>query len=286
MLVAKRDPFDPAAQNPSHSDFAAHSRARPRFARTMTALQMLGTLLGIPLALASGYTMYRVNFSPEASCQTLRSTIVSMLDKSVDARTRHMLVRKDVEKFEQTCSSVDPDATAAFKALLDSDRRAASRPRVESKPVAEKARETEAVRKSDPKKEAHEAAVPEKPEPHDTTMSDTAWLAAVRGALTADDAAAPKVAPAQMAPVSAPAAHEAGPKPELRTSLPPAPPPISAPPATAPVLPPAANVATVPAAPPDADHPVPPAAVPMIAESRPHGWVGHIPFVGQMLDSK
>ena len=119
MLVARRDPFHPGAQHDPHSDFDSAPRpARaPRLMRTMSALQMIGTLLAIPLGLGSAYTMYRANFSVEASCQSLRANIVSMLDKSVDARTRHMLVHRDVVTFEQSCGGVDPDATAAFKAL-------------------------------------------------------------------------------------------------------------------------------------------------------------------------
>ena len=64
----------------------------------MSALQMIGTLLAIPLGIGSAYSMYRANFSAETTCQSLRANIVSMLDKSVDARTRHMLVRRDVDR--------------------------------------------------------------------------------------------------------------------------------------------------------------------------------------------
>ena len=89
-------------------------------------LQVVGSLLAIPVGLASGYSIYRANFSVETTCQSLRANIVSMIDKSVDAGTRRMLVRRDVETFEQTCGTVDPDATAAFKALLAADKPAAA----------------------------------------------------------------------------------------------------------------------------------------------------------------
>ena len=61
---------------------------RPRLARTVTVLQMVGSLLAIPVGLGSAYSIYHANFSPESACQTLRANIVSMLDKSVDAATR------------------------------------------------------------------------------------------------------------------------------------------------------------------------------------------------------
>jgi hypothetical protein len=304
MLVAKRDPFHPGAQDNSHPALAYDGRAprMPRLARTMSGLQMLGTLLAIPLGLASGYTMYRSNFSPDATCQSLRANIVSMLDKSVDARTRHMLVRKDVEAFERSCGSVDPDATAAFKALLASDQAAAHAP-AEARPAEEKQKEI--VRKVEAAKADVHEAVAEKPKPRarEATLSDAAWLAAVRGALTPAEVQAAKPAEPQKAVASAPPAvapvrvvHEAHPKNELRTSLPPSAPPVSAPPVgaeAAPALPPPATIVTAPgAAPqPDADHPVPPASVPIVAETQPsdqphRSWVGEIPFVGKMIEAK
>ena len=154
MLVAKRDPFHPGAHDNSHSDFDIGPRpARaPRLARTMSALQMVGTLLAVPLGIGSAYTMYRANFSAESTCQSLRASIVSMLDKNVDAHTRHLLARHDVETFEKSCASVDPDATAAFKALLAADAKPAPA-HAEAKPAAVKQPEEkpkELVRKAEP----------------------------------------------------------------------------------------------------------------------------------------
>jgi len=326
MLVAKRDPFHPAAQNHPHSDLFAGPRAAhtPRFSRAMSALQMVGTLLAIPVGLASGYSMYRANFSVDTTCHSLRANIVSMLDKSVDPRTRHILVRHDVETFEQTCGGVDPDATAAFKALLAADQPAAAAPspvvrHVEAKPVEEKPKEV--ARKAEPKPAtaapptAIVAIAPEaKPAQAEVTasISDSAWLAAVRGALkpeasspaapaeeTAKTASLPAAEPAQ------PAAREAHPKQDLRVSIPasapatttPGPVPLSAPvteaPSVAPPLPPPATIATVPAPTQDGDHPVPPGAVPtpVLAapvepqhQSRFGAIVGQIPFVGQIIE--
>ena len=154
MLVAKRDPFHPGAHDNSHSafDLGARPARAPRLARTMSVLQMVGTLLAVPLGIGSAYTMYRANFSAESTCQSLRVSIVAMLDKNVDAHTRHLLARHDVETFEKSCASVDPDATAAFKALLAAD--AMPKPaRTEAKPAEVKPPEEkpkEVARKAEP----------------------------------------------------------------------------------------------------------------------------------------
>ena len=63
-------------------------------ARFMTVLQLAGSLLAIPVGLASAYSMYRANFSVETTCQSLRSNIVGMIDKQIDAGTRRMLARR------------------------------------------------------------------------------------------------------------------------------------------------------------------------------------------------
>jgi hypothetical protein len=315
MLVARRDPFHPGAQDNPHSDFGIGPRpARaPRLIRAMSALQMFGTLLAVPLGIGSAYTMYRANFSPETTCQSLRASIVLMLDKNVDAHTRHMLARHDVEAFEKTCAHVDPDATAAFKSLLSADNAAKAAP-AETKPVAVKQAEEKpkdvvrkvepapALRKSiasevksepkvdktetraEPKAEAKAEARPEpRAEPREAAVSDTAWLAAVRGALAAKQQDEQAVKAEPVAPVAIVA-----PQPQAMA------PPVSI---VAPPLPPAATVATAPAPMQDRDHPVPPAAIPeqpvandVVAERavRPQqgSWVGHIPFVGKMLEAK
>ena len=90
-----------------------------KLTRFVTAIQLVGSLLAVPIGIASAYSFYRANFSPDTTCQNLRSGIVAMLDKSVDAATRRILVRRDVEAFEKACGTVDPDATAAFKTLLN-----------------------------------------------------------------------------------------------------------------------------------------------------------------------
>jgi hypothetical protein len=192
MLVASRDPFHPGANNMSSSQGVAS-----RFGRAMGAVQIIGTLLAIPVGIGSAITMYRANFSAETTCQSLRANIVAMLDKSVDATARHMLVRRDVATFEATCRTVDPDAVAAFTALLAADRKAAA-------PVA-----PAVARIAEPKPEAGnrkaelrpDFAAKEKPvkstiavsdaAPAQREASDAIWIDAVRRALGAPAADAP-----------------------------------------------------------------------------------------------
>jgi hypothetical protein len=117
MLVATRDPM-PAPGAHDGSPRPPHLPGHSRSTRFMTAMQVLGSVLAIPVGLASAYSVYRANFSVDTTCQTLRANIISMLDKKLDPTTQRMLVRHDVETFEKTCGGVDPDAEAAFKALL------------------------------------------------------------------------------------------------------------------------------------------------------------------------
>lgn len=218
MLVASRDPFHGTHDVPP----APH--AGGRIARTMSLLQVVGTVLAIPVGLGSAYSMYKNNFTAEASCQALRANIIQILDKSVDASARHMLVRRDVEAFEKTCGGVDPDAAAAFKGLLASDktlvaaapRRVEVQPKAaETKPAEAKAVEAKTVeaksveaktaeakpveRRIETKVEvaaklpvvkpaAPVAAVAVAVPPRDAVKSDTEWLDAVRGALKAPPA--------------------------------------------------------------------------------------------------
>ena len=121
MLVATRDPMpSPGAHDdrprPPHMPMAS------RGTRFVAAMQIAGSVLAIPVGLASAYSVYRANFSVDTTCQTLRANIIAMIDKKLDATARRMLVRHDVETFERTCGGVDPDAEAAFKTLLAADR--------------------------------------------------------------------------------------------------------------------------------------------------------------------
>ena len=174
---------------------AAHQAGRASgLTRVVSTVQIVGSLLAVPLGLASGYSMYRANFSPETTCQTLRGNIIAMLDRSVDASTRRMLVRRDIAAFEESCGAVDPDAHAAFKALLalppaPVTAAVAPAPKLRAAlPATEVARkvETKTEIKTEPKAEAKAEPKSEaKVEQRDAGLSDTRWLAAVRQAIVA-----------------------------------------------------------------------------------------------------
>lgn len=210
MLVARRDPpFDGDAQGAVPANLSAYPvRKASKLARFVTAIQMVGSLLAVPVGIASAYSFYRANFSPETTCQSLRSNIVAMLDRSVDAATRRVLVRRDVEAFEKTCGTVDPDATTAFKALLAVDKTAAPAAAAPSAPKAQRSETVtkEPVRKTEPRpqtpaaKQPVTAAAPVVAEPvrRDPAISDTQWLDAVREALVThkDETRPPAAKPA------------------------------------------------------------------------------------------
>jgi hypothetical protein len=271
MLSARRDPFHPAVHYAAPA--AAHA---PHATRFMTALQIIGSVLAIPVGLASGYSIYHANFSPEARCQGLRANIISMLDKSADASTLRMLVRRDVAAFEGSCDAVDPDAVAAFKTLLATGPALAAAVPAQAAPLPAPPPKAAAATPA-PAKPAQTVA---KPARREAAASDANWLAAVRRALIhapvtrAEAAEASAVAPAAARPI-APQAHM--------------------PHATrAPALPPAASVATVPA--PASDHPVPPAPIPeaaplpkpaATASAERHsgfsGLIAQIPLLGRVV---
>jgi hypothetical protein len=299
MLVARRDPpFHADAHNAASADFSAYPPPPVhRLSRFTTAMQLLGSLVAVPVGLASAYSLYHATFSVEASCQSLRAGIVAMLDKSVDATTRRMLVRRDVVTFEQNCATVDPDATTAFKALLAAEKMAAVAPTVPpanvTAPAVRKLPSGEVV----PKEQAHKAeprpqqiakqppsdvatdvAGPVRREP---TVSDAQWVDAVRQALVthSDEPAQPDHAKAQVAqPVEL--------RPAQQERITPA---LVAPPAT-PLAVPIARQA-------DADHPVPPGVIPDSApppngakpdeqsHSRVRRWIAKVPLLGNVVEN-
>jgi hypothetical protein len=294
MLVARRDPFHVGAQDAAfhqRPDFAA-GRV-PRFARAITVLQVVGSLLAIPVGLASAYSMYRANFSVETTCESLRANIFAMIDKNVDAGARRILVRRDVEKFEQTCGAVDPDAKAAFKVLLAADRPAV--------PPTEKPRETEPRPDAATMQPAAKAnpVVAAAPTRNDAAVSDRLWLDAVRQALLAhgEAAPAPDVAkpPVVATSAAAPALRSARPEATLPAHAPAfaAAPPL----AIAPALPPATTVATPAMPQADDDHPLPPASIPDPVppanadaakpgepeRSRIGKWIAHVPLLSTVI---
>jgi hypothetical protein len=314
MLVARRDPpFESGAQNPLHPHMHMHMpRQSSRFG---SALQIVGTLIGIPVGLATIYSVYHSSFTVEARCETLRANIVGLLDKSADASTLRMLVKRDVTTFDDTCGAVDPDAVKAFKHLLAARttpapqiapvapalppqqtahepvqkpvqkpvelvKQAAPPPQpapaiVESKPVRSDAKTSDA-KASDVKTSDMKAA---DVKASDSGTSDEKWVASVREALihspTHDDAAG--AAPSQPAP-----------PPRVLGTLPTLPPASLAPPA-APSLPAPVAVAAPPAPPPAADHPVPPGSIPEAAladkpaETSNHSWMSKVPILNRVV---
>ena len=292
MVVARRDPpLHVDARDAASPNFSAYPAPKAsKLARFVTVIQMTGSLLAVPVGIASAYSFYRANFSPETTCQSLRNNIVALLDKSVDVTTRRALVRRDVETFEKTCGTVDPDATAAFKTLLAVEKAAAPAAVAPSAPKVQHNETAAAKNKVEPRPQAPKqpvtAATPAVPEPmrRDAVVSDTQWLDAVRQALVTHketetaaptpDSAKPQAVPA---PVVWPAPRDTGSAPPAAAAaksgtaptapaMPPTVAPVVAPapgPSAAPPLPPAIPIAPPPAAAQATDnHPVPPESIP------------------------
>lgn len=318
MLVARRDPpfdGDPHDAAPYSDKPYATARA-PRLARFVTVIQMVGSVLAVPVGIASAYSFYRANFAPETTCQNLRSGIVAMLDKNVDVATRRVLVRRDVEEFEKSCATVDPEATAAFKTLLEGEKvKAPAAAAATPSPVAPKAQHVEAapkeaVRKVEPRPQqaarqpTPSAAANTDTAQRDPAVSDTQWLDAVRQALVTHkpDSSLDKPEPRVVEPEKPQTTIEPSARPAPREAVvPPPPAAVSAPPpVSAPALPPAIAV-TPPAPPPaDADHPVPPGSIPdsvkqaddvdvakpaEAGHSRIRKWISEIPLLGPVVEN-
>ncbi|MDO9413563.1 MAG: hypothetical protein Q7T81_13410 [Pseudolabrys sp.] len=215
------------------ADQLAHKVAKASgLTRMVSSVQIVGSLLAVPLGLASGYSMYKANFAVDTTCQNLRANIVTMLDKNVDASTRRMLVRRDITTFEQTCGSFDPDAHAAFKALLavpDAPVAAAAAPKLRpAVPAAEVARKVEpkVEVKPEPRHVAEKPVAAPAPASiatieREAAVSDARWLDAVRQALVTNPEPATPVkgsAPANLeVPAAKPAKAEAKPEPKPET---------------------------------------------------------------------
>ena len=315
MLVARRDPpFHVDARDTAPVNFEASPGSKPpRVVRFVTVIQMIGSLIAVPVGIGSAYTFYRANFSPETTCQSLRSSIIAMLDKGVDASARRILVRRDVETFEKTCASVDPEATAAFKTLLAAEKTphpvpaAASVPKAQPNDSAPK----EPVQKAEPRPQAapKQAATNSSPAQNvrrEPVVSDTQWLDAVRQALVTHQ---PDVGSAESS--KARPMPQSSARPEQRVVEPSAP-PATAPaatatvptpaPAVAPTLPPPVDIAPAPAQqtvqPRDPDHPIPPESIPSpetaaaaeaksneSGRSRIGKWISTIPLLGNVMDN-
>jgi len=295
-----------------------HMHLPRQSSRFVSALQIVGTLVGIPVGLATIYSVYHSSFTVEARCETLRGNIVGLLDKSADATTLRMLVKRDVTTFEDTCGAVDPDAVKAFKHLLAA--RTAPAPQVAPVAPATAPQQTahEAVQKPIQKLvqkpvEAVKQAAPPKPAPvvveskpvratakasdakasdakasdakpsdvkaTDSGQSDEKWVASVREALIHSPAHDDAAVAAPSVAPSQPA-----PPPRVLGTL-----PTSLAPPAVPALPAPVAVAAPPAPPPTADHPVPPGSIPndmpaeKPAEAANHSWMSKVPILNRVV---
>jgi hypothetical protein len=86
--------------------------------RLVTILQVAGAALGIPAAAAGSYSAYQTFFSPEVTCQKLRTNILATMERRIAAEAKHVLLRKDVTEFDKTCGDGDPDARVIFQAAM------------------------------------------------------------------------------------------------------------------------------------------------------------------------
>ena len=259
MLVATRD-HEPRA-NERH---VAPVSSRSRMSYFTGAVQLVGSLVGIPLALASAYSIYHTNFSLEAKCQSLRSNIVSMLDRKADASTLRLLIQRDIVSFERDCGDVDADAVAAFKTLLAAERTSPAR-HVEARQKSESVAVAASAKADAPAKieTTMKAAAPKKPQavpaaanrdaeatqeakPVEASIIrgsndavDAAWVASVREALRES-----ALRPQASEPAAEPPAPVAAPMP-------------------LPIVVPSSNMSgQAAAAASKPDHPVPPAPIP------------------------
>src|SRR5262245_44867254 len=240
MLVARRDPpFHMDARDTAPASFEASPGSKPpKVVRFVTVIQLIGSLIAVPVGIGSAYTFYRANFSPETTCQSLRSSIIALLDKGVDASARRILVRRDVETFEKTCASVDPEATAAFKTLLAAERTPHPLPAAVPKAQPNEAAPKEPVQKAEPRPQpAPKQAVTNTQTPaaqnprREPVVSDTQWLDAVRQALVTHQPDARPAETSKARPMPQPSARPA------QREVEPYAPPATAPAATATVPP-------------------------------------------------
>jgi hypothetical protein len=86
--------------------------------RLVTGLQFLGAALAIPAAAAGSYSAYQNYFSTEASCQRLRTNILSTMERRIAPDAKRALLRKDIGEFDKSCGADDADARTVFHAAL------------------------------------------------------------------------------------------------------------------------------------------------------------------------
>jgi hypothetical protein len=103
--------------------------------KLVATLNVCGVLLAVPAGAAGLYTTYLPSFSSEGTCRALRSSILSTLEKDVNATVKQALLRKDVAEFEQSCALGDPEAKALITAISNNDLVAKRDGKAESRPV-------------------------------------------------------------------------------------------------------------------------------------------------------
>ncbi len=303
MLAARREPTFGDVSTPDVGDAVALRPAvqSSRLSRWVNVFQLFGSLLAVPVGLGSAYSLYRANFSTDTTCQSLRASIVSMLDKNVDVSTRRVLVRRDVQAFEQNCAAVDPEASKAFKAVLAEAQPATAWPAAAAPKVEQdKTPAKEVAHKVEPRQQQQQTAKPAPaPAAADSARreaTDAQWLDAVRQAMaTRETEPAEKPKALEAAPVLSPTPGTASTpsaaqvSPSATTEATAAPAPLGAPITLAPPAPIAAAVS-------EPDHPVPPGAIPDAAEvaaakreepkSRLGRWVAHVPLLGPIWQNR
>ena len=178
MLVATRDD---RARHETHSaapPFGPPEPVRSLASRFTGSVQVLGSFVGIPLALLGGYATYSSNFSVEAKCQSLRTSIVSMLDKKADPSTLRLLMQRDVAAFQRECGEAErPPAAWPAKIETKTETVKAAPVKVEPAPKADASVKAEAPKKPQPapvivKRDADKAVAPvSKPEPKPANLA-------------------------------------------------------------------------------------------------------------------
>lgn len=81
--------------------------------------QLVGAVLAVPAGVAGTFSVYRAYVVGDVSCEQLRSSIIGVLDKNIDAETKRALLRKDVANFDTHCGAKDADAQVIFDAALE-----------------------------------------------------------------------------------------------------------------------------------------------------------------------
>jgi hypothetical protein len=82
-------------------------------------VQLAAALVAIPVALAGAYSFYNSQISNEGVCETLRTKVVSVIDRNVPAEVKYALVHRDVEQFEKKCAGIDPDTHSIFRVTVE-----------------------------------------------------------------------------------------------------------------------------------------------------------------------